>query len=115
MKLFHEILACCEIISLSLHHETQMLRAKINNLCLTSKQDYKKIQIMTKKTFKQIYEELDSTPPKTKWIRRIAKVTMRSELTVRMWLNGRQTPEPLVQKIIAKELGVEVNELFPKD
>ena len=61
---------------------------------------------MTKKTFKQIYEELDSTPPKTKWIRRIAKVTMRSELTVRMWLNGRQTPEPLVQKIIAKELGV---------
>lgn len=98
-----------------MHHETQMLRAKINNLCLTSKQDYKKIQIMTKKTFKQIYEELDSTPPKTKWIRRIAKVTMRSELTVRMWLNGRQTPEPLVQKIIAKELGVEVNELFPKD
>jgi hypothetical protein len=71
--------------------------------------------IVTKKTFKQIYEELDSTPPKTKWIRRIAKVTMRSELTVRMWLNGRQTPEPLVQKIIAKELGVEVNELFPKD
>ena len=70
---------------------------------------------MTKKTFKQIYEELDSTPPKRKWIRRIAKVTMRSELTVRMWLNGRQTPEPLVQKIIAKELGVEVNELFPKD
>ncbi|MBR5255027.1 MAG: hypothetical protein IKV46_08360 [Bacteroidales bacterium] len=70
---------------------------------------------MTKKTFKQIYEELDPTPPKMKWIRRIAKVTMRSELTVRMWLNGRQTPEPLVQKIIAKELGVEVNELFPKD
>lgn len=56
---------------------------------------------MTKKTFKQIYEELDPTPPKMRWIQRIAKATMRSELTVRMWLNGRQIPEPLVQNIIA--------------
>jgi len=46
---------------------------------------------MTKKTFKQIYEELDPTPPKMRWIQRIAKATMRSELTVRMWLNGRQS------------------------
>lgn len=70
---------------------------------------------MPKKTFKQIYEELDPTPPKTGWIRRIAKATMRSELTVRMWLNGRQTPEPLVQNIIAKELGVPVEGLFPQE
>ena len=69
---------------------------------------------MTKKTFKQIYEELDPTPPKTRWIQRIAKATMRSELTVRMWLNGRQIPEPLVQNIIAKELGVPVEGLFPQ-
>ena len=39
---------------------------------------------------------------------------MRSELTVRMWLNGRQIPEPLVQNIIAKELGVPVEGLFPQ-
>ena len=58
---------------------------------------------MTKKTFKQIYEELDPTPPKMRWIQRIAKATMRSELTVRMWLN-----------IIAKELGVPVEGLFPQ-
>ena len=70
---------------------------------------------MTKKTFKQIYEELDPTPPKMRWIQRIAKATMRSELTVRMWLNGRQTPEPLVQNIIAKELGVPVEGLFPQE
>lgn len=69
---------------------------------------------MTKKTFKQIYEELDPTPPKMRWIQRIAKATMRSELTVRMWLNGRQIPEPLVQNIIAKELGVAVEGLFPQ-
>lgn len=66
------------------------------------------------KTFKQIYEELDPTPPKTDWIRRIAKATMRSEMTVRMWLNGRQVPEPLVQNIIAKELGVPLEGLFPQ-
>ena len=65
------------------------------------------------KTFKEIYDRLDPIPPKTKWIKRIAEATMRSENAVRMWLNGRQTPEPLVQSIIAKELGVSVEGLFP--
>lgn len=65
------------------------------------------------KTFRSIYEALDPVPPKTKWVQRIAKATMRSENAVRMWLNGRQTPEPLVQNIIAKELGVPVEGLFP--
>lgn len=65
------------------------------------------------KTFRAIYEALDPVPPKTKWVKRIAKATMRSENAVRMWLNGRQTPEPLVQNIIAKELGVPVEGLFP--
>lgn len=69
---------------------------------------------MTKKSFKQIYEELDPTPPKTGWIKRIAEVTMRSEFTVKMWLNGRQIPEPIIQNIIAKELGVPVEGLFPQ-
>lgn len=65
------------------------------------------------KTFKEIYDALDPVPPKTKWVQRIANVTMRSENAVRMWLNGRQTPEPLVQTVIAKELGVPVEGLFP--
>lgn len=65
------------------------------------------------KTFKEIYDALDPIPPKTKWIKRIAEATMRSDNAVRMWLNGRQTPEPLVQNIIAKELGVPVEGLFP--
>lgn len=65
------------------------------------------------KTFKEIYDGLDPVPPKTKWVKRIAEATMRSENAVRMWLNGRQTPEPLVQNIIAKELGVPVEGLFP--
>lgn len=69
--------------------------------------------ITEKKTFREIYDALDPVPPKTKWVQRIAKATMRSENAVRMWLNGRQTPEPLVQNIIARELGVPVEGLFP--
>lgn len=68
--------------------------------------------ITEKKTFREIYDALDPVPPKTKWVQRIAKVTMRSENAVRMWLNGRQTPEPLLQNIIAQELGVPVEGLF---
>lgn len=64
-------------------------------------------------TFKQIYEGLDATPPKTKFIRRIANATMKSEQTVKMWLCGRQTPDALTQSVIAKELGVQQEQLFP--
>lgn len=69
---------------------------------------------MSEMTFKQIYDSLPVTPPKTAWIRRVAKVTKKSELTIRMWLNGRQTPDPLTQSVIEKELGVPADVLFPK-
>ena len=65
------------------------------------------------KTFKDCYEEVSTMSPKKMWIQRIAKVTHRSEATVRMWLSGRQVPEVLIQEIIAKELGVPVEGLFP--
>ena len=67
------------------------------------------------KTFKDCYEEVSTISPKKMWIQRIAKVTHRSEATVRMWLSGRQVPEVLIQEIIAKELGVPVEGLFPKE
>lgn len=66
------------------------------------------------KTFKDCYKEVSTMSPKKMWIQRIAKVTHRSEATVRMWLSGRQVPEVLIQEIIAKELGVPVEGLFPK-
>lgn len=65
------------------------------------------------KTFKQIYDGLDPHPPKTMWVKRIAEVTKKSEITVRMWLCGRQTPDSLAQDVISKELGVPPEELFP--
>ena len=66
------------------------------------------------KSFKECYEEVSTMSPKKMWIQRIAKVTHRSEATVRMWLSGRQVPEELIQEIISKELGVPVEGLFAK-
>lgn len=65
------------------------------------------------KSFKECYEEVSTMSPKKMWIQRIAQVTHRSEATVRMWLSGRQVPEVLIQEIIANELGVPVEGLFP--
>ncbi len=68
------------------------------------------------KTFREIYESIDTSSvvsPKTQFIMRIAKATMRSENAVRMWINGRQIPDMLAQNVIAKELGVPVEGLFP--
>lgn len=72
-----------------------------------------KNEVMSEMTFKQIYDSLPVTPPKTAWIRRVAKVTKKSELTIRMWLSGRQTPDPLTQSVIEKELGIPAGVLFP--
>ena len=67
-----------------------------------------------KPTFREIYRSIDNTSPKTKWLRDIAKVTMSSEFTVRMWVQGRQTPDSLCQSVIAKYLGVSPKYLFPE-
>lgn len=69
---------------------------------------------MTKKSFRQIYEELPKTPPKTAFLQHIAEVTCRNIFTVRMWVSGRQTPDELAQKTISTELGVPVSDLFPE-
>lgn len=66
------------------------------------------------RTFRDIYDGIDNTSPKAEFVRKIAKATMSSEFTVRMWLNGRQTPTPLTQSVIAKTLGVPTAGLFPE-
>ena len=68
-------------------------------------------------TFLEIYEQLPKRPSvpteRTKFIRKIADATKRSETTVRMWLYGRQRPDALTQSVIAKLLKVPESELFP--
>nr|DAI42414.1 MAG TPA: SOS-response transcriptional repressor [Caudoviricetes sp.] len=69
----------------------------------------------TNMTFKELYEqELHKPTHATLFVQRIAKVTKRQEMTVRMWLAGRQQPDELVKSIIAQELGVDANSLFPE-
>lgn len=64
-------------------------------------------------TFKQIYDCIDNTTPKAQWIKRIADVSRKKEITVKLWLIGARTPGELEKEVIAKELGVSAEELFP--
>ena len=71
---------------------------------------------METRTFRELYEaEKDKPTAAQAFITRIAKLTKRSEMTVRFWIAGRQTPDELAQSVIAKELDVPVEELFPKN
>ena len=68
----------------------------------------------TKKTFRELYDEELNKPSAAKlFIERVAELTHRSEVTVRFWLSGRQTPDELAQEVIAKNFGVDVKSLFP--
>ena len=66
-------------------------------------------------TLKQFYDEKRKEPtPAQLLIRQIAILTERSELTVRLWLSGHHTPEPMIQRIIAKEFDLDPDTLFPE-
>lgn len=66
------------------------------------------------RTFRELYNTMDNTPPKKAFVQRIAEITMSSETTVRCWIAGIQSPIPLAQNVIARELGIPAEELFPK-
>lgn len=70
-------------------------------------------------TFSEIYEQIpkrEAAPTeRTKFIRRIADATKKSEQTVKNWLSGRQRPDALTQSVIAKVLKVPADELFPTE
>lgn len=71
--------------------------------------------IMERKTFKEMYEEVKGQPtPARKFIKEVAALTHSHEMTVRMWLTGRQRPDMLAQDVIAKHFNVSVDTLFPK-
>lgn len=70
-------------------------------------------------TFTEIYERIPqrSAQPteRTRFIRRIADATKRSDQTVKMWLSGRQKPDALTQSVIAKLLKEPAANLFPDE
>jgi hypothetical protein len=70
---------------------------------------------MVEKTFFDLYNEQKSKPtPAQEFVSEVAKITRRTETTVRMWLSGQQTPDALAQSIIAEHFGVNADYLFPK-
>ncbi len=70
---------------------------------------------MNSKTFKQLYvAEVRKPTPAQKFIAEVAKITCKTELTVRMWIYGRQSPDDLTKYVIAQHFGGSVKELFPE-
>ena len=67
-----------------------------------------------KKTFKELYDE-ELRKPTAAFVREVSELTHRSEVTVRMWLSGRQVPDELAQTIIAERYKVDVKSLFPRE
>lgn len=70
---------------------------------------------MAEKTFFELYSEQKCKPtPAQEFVSEVARITHRTENTVRMWLSGQQTPDALAQSIIAEHFNVSVYTLFPK-
>ena len=67
-------------------------------------------------TFKDLYlREKEKPTPAQSFIEDIAELTKRSANTVRMWLQGKQTPDALAQSLIAEKFDIYVSTLFPEN
>jgi hypothetical protein len=70
------------------------------------------------KSFQDIYNDLPPRSavkaPKSAFIEEIAKITMKAEITVRLWLSGSQRPDKLTQDIISKHFNIPAEILFPE-
>lgn len=67
-------------------------------------------------TFKDLYlREKEKLTPAQSFIEDIAELTKRSANTVRMWLQGKQTPDALAQSLIAEKFDIDVSTLFPEN
>lgn len=69
-------------------------------------------------TFKEIYlrerkKDKDYPTPSRSFIKKMARITKKSESTVKMWLYGDQRPDELSKSVISSHFNVPANELFP--
>lgn len=77
---------------------------------MSEKKDMEKREL----TFKELYlREKEKPSPAQSFIKEIAQLTKRSEVTVRMWILGRQVPDALAKSMIAEYLGISEDALFP--
>lgn len=77
-------------------------------------EDYTQVE-KEPKSFGEVYNGLPerTKAPKQAFVERIAELCMCSQQTVRMWVQGKQRPDALKQKLISEELGIPQEELFP--
>lgn len=67
-------------------------------------------------TFFEYYQSLKNQPsPAAEFVRDIASLCQRKEITVRKWLAGDANPDPHLQKKIADFIGIPVKKLFPRN
>lgn len=65
--------------------------------------------------FKELYESKKrKDTPAQEFVKTVAAITKRKEITVRMWISGAQRPDRLAADTIAKWVGVDTAELFPE-
>lgn len=70
---------------------------------------------MNKITFIDIFREEKAKPkPEQAFISEVAKLTCKSQITVKRWCEGKVTPDALTQKILAEHFKVDADILFPK-
>ena len=70
---------------------------------------------MIEKSLIEFYNDEKKKPtPAQAFVCKIAKMTHRSEYTVRQWLAGSYYLDELAISIIAKELGADPEALFPQ-
>ena len=89
--------------------------AKLVNICSSKEINTNQNNMsMNQKSFRDLYEEEKKKPTSAQiFVSDVAKLTKRSEATVRMWISGRQVPDELAQSMIAEKFNVDVETLFP--
>ena len=69
-------------------------------------------------TFRELYNlevQKDAQRPSAaqQFIAEIARITMKKEQTVRMWLYSDQVPDELTKAVISQKLNISADVLFP--
>lgn len=72
------------------------------------------ISIMAEMSFVKIYETVKAKPaPGAVFVKQMAELTHRSEISVRKWLSGKTIPDINCQIILEQHFGVPRKTLFP--
>lgn len=63
--------------------------------------------------FRELYKASGDCAARKAWMLKLAELTNRMPSTIRQWQQGVSQPTPRTAELVARELGVPVEELFP--